>query len=235
MSYFQFKQFTIQQARCALKVCTDACLFGAWTASRLKDEKEILDIGSGSGLLMLMMAQNSPAWIDGIEIDVPSKEQSEENLEASSWNERLNVFQGDVRYFEFEKKYDLIISNPPFFENDLASKSKEEQVAKHSSSLKLEQLMAVMNARVNTDGSISLLLPYHRLGELHKLTQYWGFWLEAGMSVRQTPKHSAFRWMGIYSRIQTPNPLIEELIIQDEKGVYTSRFSQYLSPYYLKL
>src|SRR6185369_1848613 len=118
-SYFQFKQFTIHQDRCAMKVTTDACLFGAWVAEKVKSQKSkiknLLDIGTGTGLLSLMYSQkNSNCTIDAIEINEEAYEQAKENVAASPFAEQVHVMKGDVRTFLLDKKYDLIISNPPF-------------------------------------------------------------------------------------------------------------------------
>src|SRR5271154_3865208 len=120
-SYFRFKQFIVRQDRSAMKVCTDSCILGAWSATRLHDAKKILDIGSGTGLLPLMLAQYSHSEIDGIELDHESYKQAEENINESPWSDRLQIMEGDARYYPYKEKYDFIISNPPFFESDLQS------------------------------------------------------------------------------------------------------------------
>jgi tRNA1Val (adenine37-N6)-methyltransferase len=235
MSYFQFKKFTIQQSQCALKVCTDACLFGAWLATKIGNEKRILDIGSGTGLLMLMMAQNSPASIHGIEIDGPSAAQCAENLNASPWSQRLKVWQEDARHFAAEESYDWVISNPPFFENDLKSESQQEKVAKHSQSLNLKELLQVFENNLQPAGQFGLLLPYNRKEEWEALVTSRGWHLQTELMAQQTPKHSYFRWMGIYSKTPTPSLLSEALVIQEADGTYSPAFVRYLAPYYLKL
>ena len=126
-SYFQFKQFIIHQDRCAMKVTTDACLFGAWVAEEDKSEKiitkNVLDIGTGTGLLSLMYAQkNSLANIDAIEIDEDAYIQAKENVAASPFAERINIIHDDIKRFTFSKKYDCIISNPPFYEKEIRSR-----------------------------------------------------------------------------------------------------------------
>src|ERR1051326_2195609 len=100
-TYFQFKQFTIHQDQCAMKVCTDACILGAWFAEKIPSQSAVLDIGSGTGLLMLMLAQKNRGEIDGIELDLPSFKQLKENITNSKWKENLHVFPGDVRTFSF--------------------------------------------------------------------------------------------------------------------------------------
>src|ERR1700722_5182147 len=100
-SYFRFKQFIIHQDQCAMKVCTDACILGAWFAEKIPSYSMVLDVGSGTGLLMLMLAQKNKAKISGIEIDLPSYKQLKENTGQSKWRERLKVFPGDVRTHVF--------------------------------------------------------------------------------------------------------------------------------------
>ena len=122
-SFFKFKEFTVHQDKTAMKVCTDACLFGAWAAKQIEifDLKNILDIGTGTGLLALMLAQSSRAKIDAVEINELAAEQAAANFCNSPWNSQLYVHQKSINRFtqEQNKPYDFIISNPPFFENQL--------------------------------------------------------------------------------------------------------------------
>jgi tRNA1Val (adenine37-N6)-methyltransferase len=160
--YFQFKQFTIHQDQCAMKVCTDACIFGAWFADKIPDHSTILDVGSGTGLLMMMLAQRSRSEVHGIELDLSSFKQLKENINQNKWRERLKVFPGDARTYSFPVKYDFIIANPPFFENDLPSESGPEQVAKHSKELTLDELVKLIDNNLEPHGSFGILLPFHR-------------------------------------------------------------------------
>ena len=110
-TYFQFKQFTIHQDKCAMKVCTDSCVFGAWIPIP-KNTQHILDIGSGTGLLSLMMAQRTNAIIEGIEIENNAYLQSVENFNNSKWSDRLHMHHGNIKDFAFNKKFDLDIDEP---------------------------------------------------------------------------------------------------------------------------
>ena len=140
-SYFRFKQFVIHQERSSMKVCTDSCILGAWTAVQLKNVKTILDIGTGTGLLPLMLAQKSESIIDAIESDRESAGQARENVQLTPWSDRIHIIEGDVREFIGEDRYDWIITNPPFFESDLRSPERKKNEAKHDESLTLGQLI----------------------------------------------------------------------------------------------
>lgn len=250
-NYFQFKQFIIQQEKAALKVSTDSCLFGAWVSEEVRSKKyevrsaanaltthhsplTILDIGAGTGLLMLMIAQKSDALIDGIEIDKPSFQQATENMEASPWKERSQLFHADVKQFSFSKKYDLIISNPPFYEGDLKSDAANRNVAMHDEGLKLDELITVVDANLSEDGSFAVLLPYMRAERMIELANTADLYLETHVRVKQTVKHSYFRSMLLFSRKKT-EPTLVELAIKDENNQYTNEFISLLKDYYLYL
>lgn len=234
-SYFQFKQFTIHQDQCAMKVCTDACILGAWFAAKIPDYYNVLDMGSGTGLLMMMVAQQSQAEVHGIEIDLAAYKQLKENVGQNGWKERLRVFPGDVRTYSFPRKYNFIISNPPFFENDLPSDADAEQVAKHSKLLKLEELVQAIDNNLDTEGSFGVLLPYHRWTYFHELATAQGFHLVENLLVKHTVKHSYFRSILHYSRHKENFAPEFELVIQKEEGGYTDDFTELLKPYYLYL
>lgn len=237
--YFQFKQFAVQQEHCAMKVCTDACLFGAWVAAQIKTDslfatnESILDIGTGTGLLSLMIAQQITATIDAIEIDADAAKQAAENFNAASFKPNIQLMHVNAKEWKSEKKYAFIISNPPFFENDLMSGDDKKNLALHSTELTLENLIHTITNNLTPTGSFALLLPYHRKDYLISLALKNGFHLLRDLSVKQTPKHAFFRSCLVFGRtIKTP--LFEEIIIQNN-GVYTDQFSALLQPYYLSL
>ena len=146
-----------------MKVCTDSCLFGAWIASAIEDKnisaETILDIGTGTGLLSLMLAQKTNAGIDAVEIDTNAFEQATENVNASPWNKQIKVFKADIKKWNASLKYDLIISNPPFYENDLLPESEASSVAKHSAALTLEELITITKNLLNEKWNLCRIAP----------------------------------------------------------------------------
>lgn len=234
-AYFQFKQFTIYQDQCAMKVCTDTCILGAWFALKIPTCSSVLDIGSGTGLLMLMLAQKNKSEIDGIEIDLPSYKQLKENISKSKWKEYLRVFPGDVRTFSFSLKYDFIIVNPPFFEGDLESSSAEKNIAKHSKALTFDELITVIDNNLLSSGSFGILLPYHRTEMFEELAWKNNFFVREKLLVRQTAGHNYFRSIMHFSRNKVKSGMNAELTIQNADGAYTSEFVELMRDYYLNL
>jgi tRNA1Val (adenine37-N6)-methyltransferase len=240
-SYFKFKQFTINQDKCAMKVTTDACLFGALVAgckTCLPAGKQLvncLEIGTGTGLLSLMVAQkNNALKIDAVEIDAPAAVQAAENIAASPWAESIQVFNEDILSFGSEKKYDCIVSNPPFFEDNLQSADKAKNNAKHNTSLNLLQLLLVVEKNLSPDGFFAVLLPYHRVGYFIEESEKLGLHLSKQILVKQTIKHKFFRGILFFNRRKT-GPQLMEIIIKDANQNYTPEFAASLRDYYLFL
>lgn len=248
-SYFKFKEFTIHQDKCAMKVCTDACLFGALVAgcrtclplgrfpAIAKDGQamECLDIGAGTGLLSLMIAQkNNNVNIDAIEIDEEAATQAKENIAASPWAERIHVINADILTFNGAKKYDCIFSNPPFFEDDLLSEDKAKNNAKHDTSLSLTELLQVIDKYLDPKGFFAVLLPYQRVDYFIEEAAKFSLYLSKKISVKQTFKHKFFRGILFFNREKTDLQLME-IIIKDPEHNYTPEFTAVLKDYYLFL
>ena len=217
-----------------MKVCTDACIFGAWVsnskATRLHTGN-CLDIGTGTGLLGLMIAQKTALQIDAIEIEDNAFAQAQENFMRSPWNDRIQLFHDDINTFSI-KKYDFIISNPPFFENDLLSENKNTNIARHDESLTLHQLIAAVNLRIDENGYFAVLLPYHRLNHFETLALKNKLFLNEKLLIRQTPEHDFFRGISIFTRAK--NSIVhKELCIKDEQGAYTAECTSILKDFYL--
>ena len=234
-NYFAFKQFTVQQSDCALKVCTDACLFGAWASHQLINNPptSILDIGTGTGLLSLQLAQKLPsAVIDAVELDPAAAAQAAQNAAATNFN--IQVHNADIKNYG-GKKYQHIISNPPFFENDLKSEHALKNQAMHSTTLTLQNLFTCVNDLLEPLGSFSLLLPFARANEVEGLAQSHGFTVTHKAVVQQTPNHTPFRVMYIFSKTAFMVAASETSIVIKENESYTPAFTSYLKDYYLFL
>ncbi|HEY4194128.1 MAG TPA: methyltransferase [Mucilaginibacter sp.] len=240
-SYFQFKQFTIHQDRSALKVSTDSCIFGAWIAGMsnelraMSHEPRVLDIGAGTGLLMLMLAQQWGGAIDGIEIDQSSFQQANENIQASPWSERLQVLPGDIKSVALPAVYDLIISNPPFYEGDLTSPALHKNLAKHDTGLTLEALLEAVDKHSGPGGRLALLLPWRRVDYFRQLAAQRGWQPVKELLIRQTPLHPYFRAALLFQKNYPGTVSTESLAIHTTERVYTAEMEALLRPYYLYL
>lgn len=234
-SWFQFKQFTVHQSGAAMKVSTDACIQGAWTpiASHVKD---VLDIGTGTGLLSLMTAQRKhDVQIDAIELDTEAAAQARENVAASPWPDSIKVINADVCDHKFSKQYDLIVCNPPFFQNNLLGDTEARNYARHAITLTCETLLAVLQRTLRQDGYASVLLPYQE----HKLWEKLVF--ETGLHVFHrlliSPSGKGFNRVVSLCGSKNLFPLQpdEVLRIYAEPQKYTQQFAELLASFYLYL
>jgi len=222
-----------------MKVTTDACLFGAWLVNEIENEKlkNVLDIGTGTGLLSLMYAQkNSSAIIDAMEIDEETYEQAKENAATSTFAERIQVLHSDVKFFTFIKKYDVIISNPPFYEKEIRSGNEKKNVAHHQSGLLLSELQDIIKGNLSPAGTFYLLLPFKRNKEIMKILLNHDLFVSKIIFVRQSTKHNYFRLMieGKLKQRDQGGTCIEEISIWNEQQQYTNEFKELLKDYYLK-
>lgn len=238
-NYFTFKQFTIQQSDCAMKVTTDGCLFGAWVAKIVCTNQipiaKTLDIGMGTGLLSLMLAQKINTQIDAVEIDTATAMQAQANFTASPWARQLQVYQTAIQTFSTvtSNLYNLIITNPPFFEHDLKSADGKRNMALHSAALSLETLVATIHCLLATNGQFAILLPYNRVRYFTELTIPYGFVLHQQVLVKQTPKHPYFRAMLLFGFTQ--KTMVQTDLIIKTEDAYTEDFKMLLKDYYLQL
>lgn len=169
-NYFEFKQFTIYQDGSAMKVGTDGVLLGAWADTTGK--RNILDIGTGTGLIAIMAAQrNEDAMIDAIEIDPEAGKQAKENTDRTEWANRINVIISSLQDFTPEKKYDLIVSNPPFFNNSTKAAGKQRTDARHTYSLPHNELVLFAKKHLSENGVLSVVLPVKEGEDLIKFAE----------------------------------------------------------------
>jgi tRNA1Val (adenine37-N6)-methyltransferase len=234
--YFEFKEFRVEQDQCAMKVCTDACLFGAWVVSKLKEHhieaNNILDIGTGTGLLSLMLAQSNDAIIDAVEIESGAAIQAAANFQSSTWNDRLKVIHADVQsLIDSKPGYDFIISNPPFYEQDLKSPDSNKNLAHHSAALGLAAFAESVNALLHPNGYFAVLLPYNRKAQFLKIAENLGFYLAESTDVQQTQNHPHFRTMMVLRR-KKQTAKNSSMIIKIN-NTYSPAFRALLTPYYL--
>ncbi len=235
-NWFQFKKFRIDQGHCAMKVTTDACIQGAWTPLP-RTAKRILDIGTGTGLLALMLAQrHESALIDAVEYDATAAEQAKENVSLSPWIERITVRCSDIRSFETSEKYDLIICNPPFFDNALLGPQQEKNRARHTIALGKEELAAAIVKLLTPDGHVSILLPVPEYRYWLNIAKAQGLYPQELLVIRHRPDSEAKRIVAIMSRNNTGSSSDEShLTIMEEGNTYTEQFEEMLRPFYLNI
>lgn len=237
--YFKFKQFTVHHDRCAMKVTTDSCFFGAWVAREMQNEKlkikNTLDIGAGTGLLSLMIVQKNEIDIDAVEIDESASRQAKENIEASPWKDRIRVFNEDILAFQTAKKYDCIVSNPPFYENELASEQLKKNIAHHSEQLTISQVLKFIKEHLEADGVFFLMLPFKRKEEVERLLGKNELHVMSSIILSQSIKHSPFRMIIKGATKATVQGDSIAVSIWDEHQQYTSQFVELLKDYYLYL
>ncbi len=233
--FFQFKQFRVQQSICAMKVTTDSCLFGAWVANTSIPAKKILDIGAGTGLLGMMLAQKHNTKIDAIEIESSCFEQLKDNIENCKWSNNFNLHLGDIREYKPSNQFDLIISNPPFYENQLNSENNGVNLARHSNALNLIDLLEAVDNMLDSIGCFYILLPSFRQDECIQLAATLKLYPSRIACVKQSPAHTFFRTMMLFSRIKEDEIQLEEISIKNSENNYSDKFIELLSEYYLNL
>lgn len=231
--FFQFKQFRIEQEFCAMKVSTDACIQGAWTPI-FPEVKNVLDVGTGTGLLGLMLAQrNEQLLIDAIEIDEGAFLQAARNFEASLWKKRLQIFQGDARHFELQIKYDLIICNPPFFQNSILGTKRDRNYARHQLSLNFDELFFILEKNLIDNGYVSVIFPIteYRLWKELLVSNNWCVFKE--LKIVPAINKIENRIVSLCCRNSKTIVDEESLCIRDENNQYSIEYSKLLSPFYL--
>ncbi|MFM7053978.1 MAG: tRNA1(Val) (adenine(37)-N6)-methyltransferase [Bacteroidota bacterium] len=231
-SVFHFRHFTVHQDRCAMKVGTDGVLLGAWT--RTADAHRILDIGTGTGLIALMMAQKSDALIDAIEIDGEAATQAQENFEASTWNNRLRSIHDSVQHFATtsKDKYDLIVSNPPYFMGAHPAPVEARNVARHmDQNLKIEELAECAKNLLNPNGRFCIILPHLEGMRFIDYASTHGLFLSRLTRVRTKSGKTEKRLLMEF-KPQPCHAEEDEILLQDEEGNYTAAYRKLTTEFY---
>lgn len=234
-TYFQFKEFIIHQDKAALKVCTDACCFGALMAPQTLHAQKILDLGTGTGLLSLMLAQMNHADITGIDIHLPSVEQAQSNFDLSKWSNRLTALHADIRLFSGGYKFDWIICNPPFFENSLKSPKAQKELSKHIDEDGWNDWIEAIERNLSEDGTAAILIPFEATEKVKAAFVKAAFYCVEEIHLYHAASKSPFRNVLKWKRGLVSPPTPKTFFIKNEDQSYTDEFKQKLSPYYLHL
>lgn len=233
---FRFKQFSIQQDKCAMKVGTDGVLLGAWTS--LEDNPyAILDIGAGTGLISLMLAQRSQATIiDAIEIDAEAYEQCVANFEQSIWNDCLFCYHAGLDEFvdEIEDQYDLIVSNPPFYSETVTSGNDARDMARMSFSLPFHELLASVAELLHEEGTFAVIIPFKEEVKFSEIAARFQLFPKRITHVKGT-LNSEFKRSLMEFSFRHSSPLISELTIEKGRHQYTEDYINLTKEFYLKM
>ncbi len=234
---FQFKQFTINQDQTAMKVGTDGVLLGAWSPIP-ENCFSIMDIGTGTGIIALMMAQRSPAeQVDAIEINEKAYEQASENFENSPWNDRLFCFHAglDELIEEPEDEYDLIISNPPFYTENYKTADEQRDLARFQDAMPFEMLVEAADLLLSENGIFSVIIPFKEEAHFLALAKEYELFPIKITHVKGTPTSEIKRTLLAFSRNEISAIEISELVIETERHVYTEEYIALTKEFYLKM
>ncbi len=236
MKPFHFKQFSIEQDSCAMKVSLDACLLGA--LCQVTKAKRILDIGTGTGLLALMAAQRCDAHIDAIELDIDAAQQAQQNVANSPFLSQVKVLQHDIKQYQTNNLYDVIMCNPPFFSDHLKGPDALRNQARHNDGLSFSDLCLCIKKLLHTDGQAWILLPCTETKGFMRCAEQCGLQLDQQWLVSSRPQKAPHRSIFSLSHATkgTDQPPANTLHVHNENGPeYTSAFKSLLCDYYLKL
>ena len=235
-SWFQFKQFRIEQGKTAMKVGTDGVLLGAWVD--VNNAQNILDIGTGTGLIALMLAQrNSKAQIIGVELEEEASRQAEVNFRNSSWNDRLNVVNEGIQQFSktYHQKFDVIVSNPPFFINSFASEDKKRQTARHTDSLSFEDLLDAVKLLLTNTGDFSVILPSEQGGSFIGKANRRGLYMYKQLDIYPTDSSQIAKRVLLSFTKEEKEQVFESLVIEpQQRHQYSEAYMALTKDFYLK-
>lgn len=238
--YFKFRQFTVHQDRCAMKVGTDGTLLGAWAGGG----RRILDIGTGTGLIALMMAQRFPeAQVVGIDIDAEALRQARENVAASPF-QNIDIIKADAKTFNVppgacdawhsqeRSSFNIILSNPPYFEDSLECPDNQRTMARHTSSLSYRDLMESAWRLLADDGELSVVIPFDCKARLESEAVLKGFFKSRECAVKTTPKKQPRRYLMAFRKHPT-NLELSEGIIETAPNVRSEWYQELTKDFYL--
>lgn len=234
---FAFKKFTIVQDKCAMKIGTDAVLLGSWV--KTYGTRSVLDIGTGTGVIALMIAQKCGAEIDAIEIDTDSAEEAKYNVSQSPWNERVHVQNISLQDFVkiHDGKYDLIVSNPPYFVDSLLSTGAGRTAARHTIHLTFEELISCTVKLLSKEGKFYVILPVKEGEQFVEIALKHGLHLRRLMRVRSSPGKADKRWLMQFGFTKKDQISDSALVMESDPQVrhsYTEEYKELTREYYLQ-
>ena len=233
---FKFKQFQIQQDKTAMKVGTDGVLLGAWTPIN-NNPFSILDIGAGTGLISLMLAQRTSAdQIDALEIDENAYEQAVDNFESSPWSDRLFCYHAGLDEFmeDPEDEYDIIVSNPPFYTEDYVSGDESRDQARFESSMPFSDLIEAADLLLSENGILSVIIPFKEELNFLKIASDFELYPFKITRVKGTPTSELKRSLMAFSR-QIKDVVTDELVMEISRHNYTPEYIALTKDFYLKM
>lgn len=232
--YFQFRQFVVHQQRCAMKVGTDGTLLGAWAAAP-SGQCRILDIGTGTGLIALMMAQRFPeAEVTGIDIDEDAVTQADENVRLSPFSERVRIYRQDIVNFTDIIGFDAIVSNPPYFVDSLACPDDQRTIARHAVSLTYEQLMHQVYRLLKDEGRFSVVVPSDCRAKIEAAACLEGFFTTRVCLIKTTPRKQPKRQLIEFQKHPVSELDISEGVIEVSPNVRSEWYQQLTKEFYIK-
>ena len=237
MAKFSFKQFSVDQDRCAMKIGTDGVLLGAWTPLE-NNPFSILDIGTGTGIIALMLSQRSNAQqIDALEIDEDAYEQAVDNFENSPWSDRLFCFHAGLDEFveEPEDEYDLIVSNPPFYTEDYKTENEQRDLARFADAMPFEDLIEATALLLSENGIFSVIIPFKEEEKFIGLAYEYELYPIKITRVKGTPASEIKRSLLAFVRDENATILADELIIETARHIYTPEYIELTKDFYLKM
>ena len=232
-NYFQFKKFKIVQDGCAMKVGTDGCLLGGWFDC--SQSRNILDVGSGSGLIAIMAAQRCNATVTGVEIDSDAAIQATENVNNSPWSDRIRIINEDLLSYTTAERFDTIVSNPPYFVNSLKCDNDARTTARHSDTLSNNDFFRKCKELLTEEGKISIIIPSDISTDWQEVAKSNGFHTSRITHIKTTPDKMAKRVLIEFSTCKPQEMFEETLILEKSRGVYSDEAQNILKDFYLKL
>ena len=231
---FHFKKFSIDDSKAAMKVGTDAVLLGAW--AKCENETRILDIGTGSGILALMMAQRNPEiHVDAVEIESDAAELAEQNALLSPWAGQINVYNETISKFILRTthKYSLIVCNPPFFTNSLKTPVKTRNLARHNDSLPVTELLDISFRLLSENGKAAFIIPFDAYEYWQQEAEKHNLFPERITIVKSSSTHPPHRVLVLFTPEKHAEIIKSELIIYRAEKIYSDEYQNLTKDFYL--